>query len=180
MQSEKSEKHILKINLHPHDALRQVIPESDLKQDLEWDKIADLMHNTMEKADGLGLAANQVSIGARMFTMRSRKTFINPKIIEKSENYTLTEEGCLSFPGIFCKIKRHTEIRARFSDWQNNTDTFKFREVTAQVFQHEYDHLEGITFRQRANSIHWQKAKKEKLKLDRLRKKNEREKRTFI
>ena len=145
----------------------------------------DMVKIMMDKK-ALGLSAIQVGIPYRVFIFgnyydeKEIYSAFNPKIVDFGPEMKYYDEGCLSFPGIFCKIKRHTEIRARFSDWQNNTDTFKFREVTAQVFQHEYDHLEGITFRQRANSIHWQKAKKEKLKLDRIRKKNEREKRTFI
>ena len=84
MTSNQSQNHILKINLEGHDALTSAIAESDLSQDLEWDKIANLMHNTMKKADGLGLAANQVSVGIRMFTLWGNKTFINPIIVESS------------------------------------------------------------------------------------------------
>ena len=145
----------------------------------------DMVKVMMEKK-GLGLSAVQLGIPYRVFIFgnyydeKEIYSVFNPKIVDFGSEMKYYEEGCLSFPGIFCKIKRHSEIRARFSDWQGNTDTFKFRDVTAQVFQHEYDHLEGITFKQRANRIHWQKAKKEKLKLDKLRQKNEREKRASI
>ena len=106
MTSKQSPNHILKINLEGHESLLQHIPESDLKQDLEWDKIARLMHNTMKQANGLGLAANQVSVGIRMFTMWGNKTFINPTVIERSNETQLLEEGCLSFPNLFLKIPR--------------------------------------------------------------------------
>ena len=166
MQSGKSEKHILKINLHPHDALRQVIPESDLKQDLEWDKIADLMHNTMEKADGLGLAANQVSIGARMFTMRSRKTFINPKIIEKSENYTLTEEGCLSFPNLFFTVQRPEWVVVEWYDENLKKTVDKFGDIWAKCIQHEIDHLDGKLFIDHVSKLKYERAKKKQRKIN--------------
>ena len=55
-----------------------------------------------------------------------------------------------------------------------------YGDVTAHVFQHEYDHLDGITFRQRATRFHWDQAKNKKKKLDRLRKRNERANQTFI
>ena len=145
----------------------------------------DMVKVMMEKK-ALGLSAVQVGIPYRVFIFgnyydeKEIYSVFNPKIVDFGPEMKYFEEGCLSFPGIFCKIKRHTEIRARFSDWQNNTDTFKFRDVTAHVFQHEYDHLNGITFKDRAVKFHWDKAKKEKLKLDRLRKKNEREKRASI
>ena len=84
----------------------------------------------------------------------------------------IESEGCLSYPGLFIKIKRPTEIRARITDWQKNIDTFKLTGLTARIFQHEYDHLQGINFTQRANKIHLDRAKKQKIKLDRLRRKN--------
>ena len=62
MTLEISETPILKINLEGNDILRHAMAETDLKQNLEWDKIADLMHWTMTKANGLGLAANQVNV----------------------------------------------------------------------------------------------------------------------
>jgi len=145
----------------------------------------DMVKVMMEKK-GLGLSAIQLGIPYRVFIFgnyydeKEIYSAFNPKIVDIGSEMKYYEEGCLSFPGIFCKIKRHSEIRVRFSDWQGNTDTFKFRDVTAQVVQHECDHLDGITFKDRANKIHWDKAKKEKLKLDKLRKRNEREKRASI
>jgi len=166
MQSETSEKHILKINLHPHDALRQVIAESDLKQDLEWDKIAKLMHNTMEKADGLGLAANQVSVGIRMFTMRGNRTFINPKIIEKSENYTLTEEGCLSFPNLFFTVQRPEWVVVEWYDENLKKTVDKFDDIWAKCIQHEIDHLDGKLFIDHVSKLKYERAKKKQRKIN--------------
>ena len=77
MTSTESQKNILKLNLEGNEVLRHVLPESDLTQDLEYDKIADLMAWTMINANGLGLAANQVSVGIRMFVMHGFRTFIN-------------------------------------------------------------------------------------------------------
>ena len=166
MQSEKSEKHILKINLHPHDALRQIIPESDLKQDLEWDKIAKLMHNTMEKADGLGLSANQVSIGIRMFTMRSQRTFINPKIVEKSENFTLTEEGCLSFPNLFFTVQRPDWVVVEWYDENLKKTVDKFEDIWAKCIQHEIDHLDGKLFIDHVSKLKYERAQKKQRKIN--------------
>ena len=101
MSSETSQESILKINLEGDEALKQVIPETDITQDLEWDKISDLMYRTMKQGDGIGLAANQVSVGIRMFVMYGEMTLINPKILEVSPVMQLVEEGCLSFPNLF-------------------------------------------------------------------------------
>ena len=97
MTLEISETPILKINLEGNDILRHAMAETDLKQNFEWDKIADLMHWTMTKANGLGLAANQVNVDIRMFVMYGEMTLINPKILEVSPVMQLVEEGCLSF-----------------------------------------------------------------------------------
>jgi peptide deformylase len=166
MTSEESQKHILKLNLHPHDALRQVIPETDLKQDLEWDKIANLMHTTMEAAGGLGLAANQVSVGIRMFVMRERKSFINPKVVEFSKTTTLTEEGCLSFPNLFMTVERPEWVVVEWYDEQLKKSVDRFTNIWAKCIQHEIDHLDGKLFIDRVSKFKYERAKKKQGKLN--------------
>ena len=78
----KNKKSILKLNLEGNPVLRHVMEDTDITQDLEWDKISALMHRTMIAANGIGLAANQVNVGIKMFVLNyDAKTFINPKII---------------------------------------------------------------------------------------------------
>ena len=96
----------------------------------------------------------------------------NPLIVDYSSGLCIMEEGCLSYPGLFVKIKRPEEIRVRVTDWQRNIDTFKLTGVSARIFQHEFDHMEGITFHSRASKLHLDQAKTQKKKLDRLRRKN--------
>jgi len=160
MQSNNLQKHILKINLHPHDALRQKIEETNLAQDLEWGKISNLMHDTMESADGLGLAANQVSIGIRMFVMRERKTFINPIIVETSKTKTLTEEGCLSFPNLFMTIERPEWVIVEWYDENLKKSVDRFANIWAKCIQHEIDHLDGKLFIDNVTKIKYERAKK--------------------
>ena len=141
-------------------------------------ELFDRMAATMIKRKGFGLSCNQVGLQYSMFVFgnptepESIVGAFNPKIVDFSSGLEYGEEGCLSYPGLFIKIKRPTEIRARITDWQKNIDTFKLTGLTARVFQHEYDHLQGINFTQRANKIHLDRAKKQKVKLDRLRRKN--------
>ena len=116
MSLETSQENILKINLDGHEALKQVIPETDLTQDLEWDKISSLMYRTMKQANGIGLAANQVSVGIRMFVMYGEITCINPKIVEASPIRQLVEEGCLSFPNLFMKLQRPQSVIVEYYD----------------------------------------------------------------
>ena len=141
-------------------------------------ELFERMAATMIKHKGLGLSCNQVGLQYSMFVFgnynepESIVGAFNPKIVDFSSGLEYGEEACLSFPGLFIKIKRPVEIRARITDWQKNTDTFKLTGLTARIFQHEYDHLNGVNFTARANKIHLDKARKEKVKLDRLRRKN--------
>ena len=161
MSLETSQENILKINLEGHEALKQVIPETDLTQDLEWDKISDLMYRTMKKANGLGLAANQVSVGIRMFVMYGEMTLINPKIIEASPVMQLVEEGCLSFPNLFMKLQRPESVVVEYYNKNLEKQVDRFEHIWAQCTQHEIEHLDGICFVDKVS----------KMKLDYYRKK---------
>lgn len=146
MTSTESPKSILKINLEGHPVLHEKIEHTDLKQDLEWDKISDLMHRTMQSANGLGLAANQVSVGIRMFTMWGNKTFINPVITERSDETQLREEGCLSFPNLFLRIPRSQSITVEYYNEKLEKSVDRFEDLWAQCIQHEIEHLDGVLF----------------------------------
>lgn len=111
----------------------------------------------MYENNGLGVAANQVGNPYRIFAMRgSPENFVcfNPKIVKPSESQIVLEEGCLSYPGLVVKIKRPQHIRARFTTPNGDTITRQFTGMTARVFQHELDHLDGIKFYDRANKFH--------------------------
>jgi len=161
MSSETSLESILKINLEGHEALKQVIPETDLTKDLEWDKISDLMYRTMKQGNGIGLAANQVSVGIRMFVMYGEMTLINPKILEVSPVMQLVEEGCLSFPNLFMKLQRPQSVVVEYYDKNLKKQVDRFEHIWAQCIQHEIEHLDGICFVDKVS----------KMKLDYYRKK---------
>ena len=111
----------------------------------------------MYENNGLGVAANQVGNPYRIFAMRgSPENFVcfNPKIVKPSESQIVLEEGCLSYPGLVVKIKRPQHIRVRFTTPNGDTITRQFTGMTARVFQHELDHLDGIKFYDRANKFH--------------------------
>ncbi|MBM3251098.1 MAG: peptide deformylase [Candidatus Nealsonbacteria bacterium] len=78
---------------------------------------------------------------------------INPKILGKSKEIETAEEGCLSFPGIFLKIKRAKEIEVEGLDINGKNIRLKARRMLARVFQHEIDHLDGILFFNRLSFI---------------------------
>jgi peptide deformylase len=114
--------------------------------------VADMIA-TLKRAGGLGLAAAQVGVSARIFVVdlsaieltESVRVFINPVIIEKSGE-TLMEEGCLSFPGIYQKIVRPEKIRVKATDLDGKDFELAASEMLARAILHEYDHLDGILF----------------------------------
>jgi peptide deformylase len=107
--------------------------------------------------NGLGLSANQVGTPYRVFAMRGApQNFVcfNPKIISVGEEEIVLEEGCLSFLGLIVKVKRPKNIRVRFNTPNGDVRTEVFHGMSARVFQHEYDHLGGVLFYNRANKFH--------------------------
>lgn len=115
----------------------------------------------MHENNALGLAANQVGVPYRIFAMRGHpENFVcyNPKIVQESQQTVTLEEGCLSYPELIVKIKRPEFVRVRFTAPNGDTMTKQFIGMSARVFQHEYDHLEGVRFYDRANKFHRDKA----------------------
>ena len=104
--------------------------------------------DTMLINNGVGLAANQIGIPYRVFAMRTEPLTVcfNPIIVDRSTKETLLEEGCLTFPGFFVKVPRADIIKVRYAEPSGQVVTKKFAGMTARIFQHELDHLEGKLF----------------------------------
>lgn len=131
--------------------------------------------NFMCDNKGVGLACNQVGLPWSVFVMGNPSdkenviAVFNPILVDTFGEEVYIEEGCLSFPGLFMKIKRPSGIRVRYTTVDGVTDTIKFEGFTARVFQHELDHLNGIDFRKRATLYHYQKAMKDMKLMNRKR-----------
>jgi peptide deformylase len=119
------------------------------------------MVQTMAKNGGVGLAANQCGLKYRTFVMGVAGYVVgvvNPEIISVDGQET-SQEGCLSFPGVYLKIKRSTHIEVKYWDMNGVEQSKKFDGLTARIFLHEYDHLNGVTFKSHVNSIEYRKSK---------------------
>lgn len=157
----------MKITKFPDPILREKIPDFDFgNTDIDPKELEKQMLELMYAYDGIGLAANQVGIRARMFVMghkdnpESGMAFFNPMIVANTETIEDLEEGCLSFPGIYVKIKRPSAIKAR---WQNSSGEWEegeFDGYNCKCFLHEFDHLEGITYQDRVSPLKWALAAK--------------------
>jgi peptide deformylase len=109
------------------------------------------MFETMYAAPGVGLAATQVDYHKRLIVMDVSEAknepyvFCNPEILY-AEGTGVTEEGCLSVPGIFDEVKRAAKVRARAQDETGKTFEVELEGLAAVCLQHEMDHLEGKLF----------------------------------
>jgi peptide deformylase len=85
----------------------------------------------------------------------------NPKIVDVSEEVVSLTEGCLSYKGVVAPIKTPAHVRVRFTEPGGNTMTRKFTGMTARIFLHEYDHLQGVNFLQKMHPAHREKASRQ-------------------
>ncbi|MDP3985384.1 MAG: peptide deformylase [bacterium] len=124
----------------------------------EFQKLLDDMTETMYIADGVGLAAPQIGLSERIIIVETGDhkpaAYINPEIIKTSFRTTMSEEGCLSVPGIYGVVKRHRGVTAKALDRTGKEVTIKTGGLFAIILQHEIDHLNGILFIDKAEKIH--------------------------
>lgn len=111
------------------------------------------MFETMDVVGGAGLAANQVGLDLRLAVIRIQRegeeplsiVIINPELVEKSGSM-YEEEGCLSFPGLFARVRRAAKVKVRAINEKGLPIEINAEGLFAKALQHEVDHLDGITF----------------------------------
>jgi peptide deformylase len=130
--------------------------------DPEFQAFLDRLTLTGMDYQGVGIAAPQVGISSRVFIMAPRPNprypdapliepfaVINPDILGASDEMETGWEGCLSVPGFRAQVPRHREVDVEFTDRQGRLRRERFSGFLARLFQHEYDHLEGILYPER-------------------------------
>ena len=138
----------MKIYVYENSILRTKSTEVD-KVDDDLRLILDRMMKVMEKANGVGLAANQIGIDKRFFVLdvEGRKLkIINPEILEFGDELIEFEEGCLSIPGVYRNVTRPEKIRVKYMDENNEVHEELLEGLISRAFQHELDHLDGVLF----------------------------------
>ena len=157
---------------YPHETLMQISSEWSSKDSIDGyddlEKFEADMINLMSKERGMGLAANQVGITKRFFaighesfdTFQKHAIIWNPQVINFSEEKVIDVEGCLSFKDIFIKVERPKVIEVKYETTQGKTKFAKLNGMESKCFQHELDHLDGITFNKRVSKLRWQMANK--------------------
>ena len=128
---------------------------SECSYNLDRSKLSYTLHENMFHHGGCGLAANQIGINERAFVMILDDEFVetitcfNPVILKSYGESIYFEEGCLSYPDDIINVKRPDIIDVMYEDEGKNKHKITLRGLPSRIFQHEYDHLEGIDFTQR-------------------------------
>ncbi len=113
-------------------------------------RLVDKMIDIMIENKGIGLAAPQTGVLLRLFIIsldgsrENVRVYVNPTVTTAGE-LSANEEGCLSVPGIYTKIRRYKECEVTATDLDGNEFTEQAEGLHARVLQHEYDHIEGMT-----------------------------------
>lgn len=153
---------ILAINRFGSPILRKSSFDIDASDGIN--EIAANMSQTLKKKNGIGLAGVQVSLLKNIFIidttplnekgiMPIEMVVVNPEIIDLSDDSSYYTEGCLSIPDIFEDLLRPDKIEVRYRDKEFDLHEEVLDGVVARIFQHEYDHLQGVLFVDRLNPL---------------------------
>lgn len=122
-------------------------------------ELVNTMLTVMSEQNGIGLAANQIGIPLSVFVVHGDPfACFNPVIVDASEETVALDEGCLTWPGLYVKVKRPKSIRLRFTNIKGEVETKKYTGMTARIIQHEIDHLNGELFYNKSSKYHRDKA----------------------
>ena len=138
-------------------------------------KLTEELLNAMEKYEGMGLSACQIGVDLKVFVMRFNGDAIacfNPRITYYSEETTYMREGCLSYPGLYFPVTRSQGINAAYSGKEGDEMSGSFIDISAKIFQHEYDHMLGKLYVEYASAYMMRNARKKQNLWLRKRKNN--------
>jgi len=156
---------------YPNTFLDKQVKEVDLENPgFDLKELKEQMIDVMLANNGIGLSANQVGLDAQVFVMgdsiENSTICINPTVLQYTSETILDVEGCLSFPNIFVKVKRPKEILAKWYNENLEEQVVKIEGYSAKCYLHEWDHLQGVTFKDRVSKMKWDMATKKARKLE--------------
>ena len=151
------------IKLKPANELPLYIAEEVDFSKIDAPMLTNVMLDRMSEMGGAALSAPQVGLDMSMFVMGVNQTKIevfNPTIISYSKEEMLMNEGSLSYPGILVIIKRPESIVVEYYNKNGELQQNEFQGLTARIFQHAYDHLQGMTIKDKVSKLKWDMASK--------------------
>ena len=138
-------------------------------------KLTEELLDAMVKYEGMGLSACQIGVDLKVFVMRFNGDAIacfNPRITHYSDETTYMKEGCLSYPGLFFPVTRAKGINTTYSGKEGDEMSGSFIDISAKIFQHEYDHMLGKVYLEYASAYMIRNARKKQVLWARKRKNN--------
>eukprot|EP00929_Paragymnodinium_shiwhaense_P030555 TRINITY_DN17294_c0_g1_i2.p1 TRINITY_DN17294_c0_g1~~TRINITY_DN17294_c0_g1_i2.p1 ORF type:complete len:341 (+),score=46.41 TRINITY_DN17294_c0_g1_i2:151-1173(+) len=155
-------KQVLPVVAHPHPALTAENAEVDVFDGRLKQFVENMWATLYETGKGVGLAAPQVGVNLQVMVynenakdwnpltrMSGEKVLINPKIVLESDEVDIVPEECLSFPEMSGPVKRPVWVEVEYKDVDGNSKRRRISDFEARLFQHEFDHLQGVTYIQR-------------------------------
>jgi|TARA_B100000287_G_scaffold375555_1_gene376126 peptide deformylase len=145
-------------------------------------ELSESMFATMKKYGGIGLTCNQVGLPYNMFVLGDHPNIekglkvscFNPMIVSSSEETTVMQEGCLTFPFVFLLITRPRKVVVKYEDENGDLQEGQFDGLFSRIFQHEYDHILGRNFTEHVSKFKLKRAyKKAEKEMDRVRAKSQ-------
>ena len=161
---------MLKLHTEDDPILKQPAERWDFVNHVNAAVIEREMLELMRACNAIGLAGNQVGLLRRIFVMRTADGrelgCFNPWIMIGDNDLIHSEEGCLSFPNLWLKVPRHNKITAAYLDNTGKQCIIELEGIDARCFQHELDHLDGVTFTEHVSNLKLQMARKKQRKLN--------------
>ena len=150
----------------------KILPANELNQgfaskfnfdEVDASMLTNVMFDRMNEMGGAALSAPQVGLDMCMFVMgidQAKIEVFNPTIVSYSKEETLMNEGSLTFPGILVIVKRPISVTVEYYNKNGNLQQNEFKGLTARIFQHAFDHLQGTTMKDKVSKLKWDLATK--------------------
>ena len=151
------------LKLVPADVFPLWIAEEVDFNKIDASMLTNIMLDRMTEMGGVALSAPQVGLDLSMFVMgidQAKMEVFNPTIISYSKEETLMNEGSLTFPGVLVIVKRPTTITVEYYNKNGELLQNEFQGLTARIFQHAFDHLQGISIKDKVSKLKWDLATK--------------------
>ena len=132
-------------------------------EDVDASMLTNIMLDRMTEMGGVALSAPQVGLNICMFVMgidQARIEVFNPTIVSYSKDEALMNEGSLTFPGMLVVVKRPSTVTVEYFNKKGELQQNEFQGLTARIFQHAFDHLQGTSIKEKVSKLKWELATK--------------------
>ena len=132
-------------------------------EDVDASMLTNIMLDRMTEMGGVALSAPQVGLNICMFVMgidQARIEVFNPIIVSYSKDESLMNEGSLTFPGMLVVVKRPNTVTVEYYNKKGELQQNEFQGLTARIFQHAFDHLQGTSIKEKVSKLKWELATK--------------------